>query len=41
MPADVNGDGLTDILFTAHDDRGRKVLVALVNTTRPRAVRCP
>ena len=40
MPADVNGDGLTDLLFTTYDHRGR-VLVSLVNTTRPRAVRCP
>ena len=39
MPADVNGDGVTDIVFATFDRRGT-VLVSLVNTTRPRAVRC-
>ncbi len=39
MQADVTGNGLTDIVFTTFDHRGT-VLVALVNTTRPRAVRC-
>ena len=41
QPGDVNGDGLTDLVFTTDDDRGQRVLVSLVNTTRPRAVRCP
>ncbi|MCY4660317.1 MAG: VCBS repeat-containing protein [Acidobacteria bacterium] len=39
MQADVTGNGLTDIVFTTFDLRGT-VMVALVNTTRPRAVRC-
>ena len=41
MPADVNGDGLVDLVFPDYDlDVGRTALVALVNRTRARPIRC-
>ncbi len=41
MPADVNGDGLVDLVYPAFDfDTGEMALVTLLNRTRPRPIRC-